>query len=72
MEKVINRIKNNQQLRASLIELKSKTEGHEQCFDDKDLYLVLKSYLKHEDPKVRKNSALLIGMFHEADVVDVL
>lgn len=72
MEKVISNIKSNQQLRSSLIELKAKTDGHEQCFYDKELYAVLISYLKDEDPKVRKNSALLLGMFHESNVVEVL
>ena len=45
MEKVISNIKSNQQLRSSLIELKAKTDGHEQCFYDKELYAVLISYL---------------------------
>lgn len=72
MEKVIERIKGNEQLRASLIELKSNSEGHEAYFKDKELYTTLVNYLKHEDPKVRKNSALLVGMFDENDVVDVL
>lgn len=72
MEKVIERIKNNQQLRASLIELKANSEGHEAYFQDDELYSMLVSYLKHEDPKVRKNSALLIGLFEKNDVVKVL
>lgn len=72
MEKVIERIKNNEQLRTSLIELKSNSEGHEVYFEDKELYSVLVDYLTHEDPKVRKNSALLVGMFDQNDVVDVL
>lgn len=72
MEIVIERIKNNEQLRASLIELKAKSDGHEIYYNDKELYTILVSYLTHEDPKVRKNCALLIGMFDEDDVVDVL
>lgn len=72
MEKVIEKIKKEEELRASLIELKSKSSGNERYFKDKDFYQLLISYLKHEDPKVRKNCALLIGMFNEDDVVDVL
>ena len=45
MEKVIERIKNNEQLRTSLIELKSNSEGHEVYFEDKKLYSSLVDYL---------------------------
>lgn len=72
MKEIIEFIKNNQQLRKSLIELKSKSDGSEEYFHDKELYLTLISYLTNDDPKVRKNSALLIGMFQEDDVVEVL
>lgn len=72
METVIENIKVNQQLRASLIEIKTNSQGNESYFQDYDFYLKLISYFDHDDPKVRKNSALIVGMFSFKDVVDVL
>lgn len=68
MEKLIENIKKNKDLRTSLIELKSKTKE----LSDKELYISLVKYLNNEDPKVRKNSALLLGMYEDKDVVQVL
>ena len=59
-------------LRTSLIELKNNSNGNEPIFFDHTFYEELISYLDNEDPKVRKNSALLIGMYSFDDVVSVL
>ena len=56
-------IKNNEKLRESLIELKSIVKNEPELLDDRELEDKLLLCLSHEDPKVRKNSAILLGYY---------
>lgn len=64
----VSNIKNNEQIRESLIELKSHDEL--KFKNDQELKRKLIDLLNHEDPKVRKNSAILLGYYE--DTIDVL
>ena len=56
----INNIKNNIHLRESLIEMKTMMSKGLSVPKDQELIFKLKELLKHEDPKVRKNTAIII------------
>ncbi|WP_028042430.1 hypothetical protein [Candidatus Stoquefichus massiliensis] len=64
----VSNIKNNERIRESLIELKAHDEL--KLDNDQELKMKLIDLLNHEDPKVRKNSAILLGYYE--DTVDVL
>jgi len=66
----INRIKKNQNLRESLIELKNSVQKGYTIHNDLELKEKLVETLNHEDPKIRKNSALLLGFY--PDTIDIL
>ncbi len=62
----INNIKNNINLRESLIEMKTMMSKGLSAPKDHELIFKLKELLKHEDPKVRKNTAIIIGQLTES------
>lgn len=63
-------IKNNENIRESLIELKSISKTKSAVMKDKELKDKLIELLTHEDPKVRKNSAILLGEYpHTIDIL---
>lgn len=66
----VSNIKNNQHIRESLIELKSLTQTKSSFTEDQELKGKLIDLLNHEDPKVRKNSAVLLGQYD--DTIDIL
>lgn len=66
----VSNIKNNEHIRESLIELKSLTQNKSQVFKDQELKMKLIDLLKHDDPKVRKNSAVLLGQYE--DTIEIL
>lgn len=69
MDCVIN-IKKNQNLRESLIELKTLINKDLSLLNDMELKEKIKALLNHEDPKVRKNVAVILGKYK--DCVELL
>lgn len=67
---LIRGIKNNENIRESLIELKNDIHVAQKIKSDLELKDKLIELLTHEDPKVRKNSASLLGYY--SNVFDVL
>lgn len=65
----ISNIKKNECIRESLIELKS-IATRKQIREDKELKEKLVELLSHEDPKVRKNCAIILGEYQ--DTIDLL
>ena len=63
-------IKNNEQIRESLIGLKLQVQKEASIQNDTELKDKLIHLLNDEDPKVRKNSAVLLG--HYPGTVDIL
>lgn len=59
----VGNIKNNEQVRESLIELKALTQKGFSIRDDIKLKDNLIDLLEDEDPKIRKNSAVLLGNY---------
>ena len=66
----VSNIKNNEQIRESLIELKSLAGNDSLIKNDQELKEKLIDLLKNDDPKIRKNSAILLGYYQ--DTVGVL
>lgn len=60
----VNKIINHVDIRESLIELKKQIESNLSIVENKDLKDQLILFLDHEDAKVRKNAAFLLGYFH--------
>lgn len=60
---IIDNIKNEQDIRESLIELKFSVDEDLDIQEDLELKDKLIVLLSHEDPKVRKNSAILLGEY---------
>jgi len=63
-------IKSNEKIRESLIELKANADKNHLWIQDDDFKNKLIELLKSEDPKVRKNSAILLGYY--ANTIDLL
>lgn len=66
----VSNIKNNERIRESLIGLKTLSDEELLFKSDQELKEKLIALLNHEDPKVRKNSAILLG--HYDDTIDIL
>lgn len=66
----VRNIKNNQNVRESLIQLKTLIQENHSINQDEELKNTLIKLLDHDDPKVRKNSAVILGYYHHT--VDVL
>lgn len=66
----VGNIKNNEQIRESLIILKEEIKKDSQIQADDELKEKLMTLLNDEDPKIRKNSAIVLGYYQ--NVVDVL
>ena len=66
----VSNIKNNEQIRESLILLKEEIKKDGKIQADDELKEKLVTLLNDEDPKVRKNSAIVLG--HYQNVADVL
>ena len=67
---LINSIKKNEHIRESLIRLKSLEQCDSLLQKDQQFKQTLIEFLSHEDPKIRKNSAILLGKYD--DTVDIL
>ena len=63
--KCVENIKNNINVRESLIELKAVIQKDHTVIKDKALKQNLINLLNDEDPKVRKNSAILLGVYQD-------
>lgn len=59
----VDNIKNNEKIKESLIALKAQASQEVNFTDDLELKNKLISLLQDENPKVRKNSAVLLGYF---------
>ena len=59
----VRNIKNNKQIRESLIGLKNDIKDDSHILEDEELKNKLMELLKDDDPKVRKNSAILLGYY---------
>ena len=57
---LINSIKRNESIRESLIRLKASSQCDSLLQKDQQFKQKLIEFLSHEDPKVRKNSAILV------------
>ena len=57
---LVNSIKSNEHIRESLIRLKSMDQCDSFIQQDLQLKQKLIELLSHEDPKIRKNSAILL------------
>ena len=66
------RIINDQDIRQSLIAFKNAIGEENVEIKNDELYEKLVSLLKDEDPKIRKNAAIILGSFKKASVKDVL
>lgn len=66
------RIINDQDIRQSLIAFKNAISEESVEIKNDELYEKLVSLLKDEDPKIRKNAAIILGSFKKASVKDVL
>lgn len=67
---LIDSMKRNESIRESLIRLKALAQCDSLLQKDQQFKLKLIEFLSHEDPKVRKNSAILLGKY--ANTVDIL
>ena len=67
---LINSIKRNESIRESLIRLKASSQCDSLLQKDQQFKQKLIEFLSHEDPKVRKNSAILLGKY--ANTVNIL
>ncbi|MEG0276286.1 MAG: hypothetical protein RR630_04580 [Coprobacillus sp.] len=65
---LINNIKNKINIKESLIELKSLTDEYD-FESNQDLKDMLIDLLNNEDPKIRKNCALLLGQYKDTGVL---
>lgn len=76
MNKYLENIKNNVNVRQSVIELKIAVRSHNSGKALAQMlagdFSVLTDLLRHEDPKVRKNAALVLGELEEESVRDIL
>lgn len=63
--KCVKNIKDNINVRESLIELKTVIQKDHTVIKDKELKQNLINLLNNEDPKVRKNSAILLGVYQD-------
>lgn len=71
IEEISNKILHDQETRASLIALKNELSDDVELRND-ELYHKLVDLLQDEDPKVRKNAAILLGYFKRSNVKDLL
>lgn len=69
---MVSNIYNNTDLRSSLSKLRKEIKSNKTYLENPKLYKKLITCLDNEDPKVRKNAALLIGLFNYEDVVNIL
>ena len=67
---LVNSIKSNEHIRESLIRLKSMDQYDSFIQQDLQLKQKLIELLSHEDPKIRKNSAILLGKYQ--DTIEIL
>lgn len=70
IEETINNLKNGIDVRKQLISLRNDVRNETE-YKNED-FIFLKEYLNHEDPKVRKNAALIIGELELDEVFDIL
>lgn len=61
----VSQILNDENIRQSLIELKKNFNQESSCYHNEELKDKLKILLNHEDPKVRKNAAFLLGYYED-------
>ena len=71
IEEISDKILRGQDVRASLIALKN-TLSDDVEIRDEGLYNKLVELLKDEDPKIRKNAAILLGSFKKTGVKEIL
>ena len=76
VEQLLEQIRKDHDVRQNLIELRQNISDESlrrrfimQLGDDDSLLI---SLLKHEDPKVRRNAALILGMTENEDVLPAL
>ena len=61
----VSNIKSHNKLRESLIELKNQLKENKDVLNDIELKKVLIELINHEDAKVRKNVAFILGFYHD-------
>ncbi len=79
MKELIEAIRKNRDVRGNLIEIRQRVKqpGEKETFlrllsDTPELLDILSELLEHEDPKVRKNAALLLGDINAKEALSAL